>query len=67
MAAGVPAKWVTADAVYGSDYAFRKAVEDRGLGYVVGVRTDHAVPVGFRQVRVKGAARRGPDSAGGIS
>jgi len=51
--AGVPAKWVTADAVYGSDYAFRKAVEDRGLGYVVGVRTDHAVAVGFRQVRVR--------------
>jgi SRSO17 transposase len=51
--AGVPAKWVTADAVYGSDYAFRKAAEDRGLGYVVGVRTDHAVAVGFRQVRVR--------------
>jgi SRSO17 transposase len=51
--AGVPATWVTADAVYGSDYAFRKAVEDRGLGYVVGVRTDHAVAVGFRQVRVR--------------
>jgi SRSO17 transposase len=51
--AGVPARWVTADAVYGSDYAFRKTVEDRGLGYVVGVRTDHAVHVGFRQVRVR--------------
>src|SRR5262245_51832328 len=51
--AGVPARWVAADAVYGSDYAFRKAVEDHGLGYVVGVRTDHAVTVGFRQVRVR--------------
>jgi SRSO17 transposase len=51
--AGVPARWVTADAVYGSEYAFRKACEDRGLGYVVGVRTDHAVHVGFRQVRVR--------------
>jgi SRSO17 transposase len=51
--AGVPAKWVTADAVYGSDYAFRKAVEDRGLGYVVGVRGDFAVWSGFRQVRAK--------------
>jgi SRSO17 transposase len=51
--AGVPAAWVTADAVYGSDYAFRRAVEDLGLGYVVGVRSDHAVWVGFRQVRVK--------------
>jgi SRSO17 transposase len=53
LEAGVPARWVTADAVYGSDYAFRKGVEDRGLGYVVGVRTDHAVTVGFRQVRVR--------------
>jgi SRSO17 transposase len=53
LAAGVPARWVTADAVYGSAYAFRTAVEDRGLGYVVGVRTDHAVWVGVRQVRVK--------------
>jgi SRSO17 transposase len=53
VAAGVPAGWVTADAVYGSDYGFRKAVEEAGLGYVVGVRTDHAVCVGFRQIRVR--------------
>ncbi len=54
VAAGVPAKWVAADAVYGSDYAFRKAVEDAGLGYVAGVRSDHAVFVGGRQARAKG-------------
>jgi len=53
VAAGVPAKWVTADAVYGSDYHFRAAVEGHGLGYVVGVRTDHCVHVGFRQARVR--------------
>src|SRR5262245_53577915 len=46
VTAGVPAKWVTADAVYGSDYGFRSAVEGQGLGYVVGVRTDHAVWAG---------------------
>ena len=51
--AGVPAKWVTADAVYGSDYSFRNALETMGLGYVVGVRTDFAVCIGPRQVRVK--------------
>jgi SRSO17 transposase len=61
--AGVPAKWVTADAVYGSDYAFRKAVEDRGLGYVVGVRTDHAVHVGFRQARVRALLAEVPADA----
>ena len=53
VAAGVPARWVTADAVYGSDYHFRAAVEGHGLGYVVGVRTDFAVRVGLRQVRAK--------------
>src|SRR5947209_9524945 len=53
VAAGVPARWVTADAVYGSDYGFRAALEGQNLGYVVGVRTDHAVWSGFRQVRVK--------------
>jgi len=53
VAAGVPARWVTADAVYGSDYHFRLAAEETGLGYVVGVRADYAVRSGFRQVRAK--------------
>jgi SRSO17 transposase len=51
VAAGVRAKWVTADAVYGSDYHFRVAVEKHGLGYVVGVRADFSICSGFRQVR----------------
>lgn len=50
--AGLGARWVTADAVYGSDYHFRTTAEGHGLGYVVGVRTDFAVWAGFRQVRV---------------
>jgi SRSO17 transposase len=53
VAAGVPARWVTADAVYGSDYHFRVAMEKHGLGYVVGVRTDFAVCSGLRQVRAR--------------
>lgn len=53
VAAGVPTRWVTADAVYGSDYGFRSALEGLGLGYVVGVRTDYAVWAGLRQVRAK--------------
>ena len=52
ITAGVPAKWVAADAVYGSDYHFRTTAEGHGLGYVVGVRTDFAVWAGFQQVRV---------------
>lgn len=51
VAAGVPARWVTADAVYGSDYHFRFALETQGLGYVVAVRSDFAIISGFRQVR----------------
>lgn len=61
--AGVPAKWVTADAVYGSDYHFRFALENQGLGYVVGVRTDFAVTVGFRQIRVRELLAEVPSDA----
>jgi len=53
VSAGVPARWVTADAVYGSDYHFRVAIEKHGLGYVVGVRADFAVCSGLRQVRAR--------------
>jgi SRSO17 transposase len=63
VAAGVPASWVTADAVYGSDYRFRFALESQGLGYVVGVRSDFAVCVGFRQVRVKALLAEVPATA----
>src|SRR5262245_26875558 len=53
VAAGVPARWVAADAVYGSDYHFRATAEGLGLGYVAGVRADFAAFAGFRQVRAK--------------
>jgi SRSO17 transposase len=51
--AGVKAAWLTADAVYGSDYGFRCCLESHGLGYVVGVRADFAVWRGLQQVRAK--------------
>jgi SRSO17 transposase len=41
--AGVPAAWVTADEVYGNDYAFRRALEERGQAYVVAVKRTQAV------------------------
>lgn len=63
VAAGVPAKWVAADAVYGSDYHFRATAEGHGLGYVVGVRSDFAVWAGFRQVRVSALLTRVPADA----
>jgi SRSO17 transposase len=63
VAAGLPAGWVTADAVYGSDYHFRIALENRGLGYVVGVRSDCAAHLGLRQVRVKSLLAEVPAEA----
>jgi SRSO17 transposase len=63
MAAGVPTRWVAADAVYGSDYHFRIAVEKHGLGYVVGVRADFAVWAGFRQVRAQTLLAEVPTNA----
>jgi len=41
--AGVPATWVTADEVYGNDFAFRRALEERGQAYVVAVKRTQAV------------------------
>jgi SRSO17 transposase len=63
VAAGVPAAWVTADAVYGSDYHFRTTAENLGLGYVVGVRADFTVCSGWRQVRVKALLAEVPEAA----
>ncbi len=40
---GVPASWVTGDAVYGQHYRLRKALEDRGMSYVLAVPTSQRV------------------------
>lgn len=34
---GIPARWVTADEVYGSDSKFRETIEIQGLSYVVAI------------------------------
>ena len=47
-AAGVPFAWVTADSVYGADYALRWWLQDRSLAYVLGVTG--AQRLGFRRV-----------------
>jgi SRSO17 transposase len=41
--AGIPAAWVTGDAVYGSDGKLRRALETRGQGYVLAVRTNQSL------------------------
>src|SRR5436305_855661 len=61
--AGVPGGWVAGDAVYGSGYTFRAALERRGLGYVLGVRTDQAVCVGWRHREVRALLPQVPATA----
>lgn len=40
---GTPCAFVLADAVYGSDYRFRRMLEARGQPYVLAVRSTHAL------------------------
>ncbi|MFT4213369.1 MAG: IS701 family transposase [Microbacterium sp.] len=47
---GVPASWVTGDAVYGQYYRLRKSLEDRGMSYVL------AVPASQRVIAKAGAS-----------
>ncbi|XAS69618.1 IS701 family transposase [Micrococcaceae bacterium Sec5.7] len=47
--AGVPAAWVTGDAVYGQHAKLRKSLEDRGVSYVL------AVPMNQRVIAKTGA------------
>ena len=54
----VPARWVTADAVYGQVWAFRRAVEETGLHYVLGLPASQAVwpkawSLAWHQVRAR--------------
>lgn len=41
--AGVPAAWVTGDAVYGQHSRLRKSLEDKGLSYVLAVPSNQRV------------------------
>jgi len=40
---GVPASWVTGDAVYGQHYRLRASLEDRGISYVLAVPSSQHV------------------------
>ena len=40
LASKLPVKWVTADEVYGNDSAFRRLLEQQGVGFVVAVGCD---------------------------
>jgi SRSO17 transposase len=51
--AGVSARWVTCDEVYGGDPAFRAGLQARRLGYVLAVACDHRVPIDGGRVRLR--------------
>ncbi|WP_336246764.1 IS701 family transposase [Gloeobacter morelensis] len=51
--AGAPARWVAADALYGTDHRLRHCVEELGLNYVLAVQKDHAVWIGQKTHRVE--------------
>ena len=50
--AGVPAKWITADEVYGSDYKFRRCCEQLRLGYVVAISSATHLVLNGRRTKV---------------
>ena len=53
LAAKVPASWLTADEVYGSDYKFRRFCEDHRLNYVVAISSTTHLAVGLRRQEVR--------------
>lgn len=61
--AGVPARWVTGDEVYGADPHLRNDLEQQGVGYVLAVGCDRRVAVndGRTLVRVDEVAERIPN------
>jgi SRSO17 transposase len=63
FAAGVPSAWVTGDEVYGGDGNLRRWLEQEGRAYVLAVRTNQSVWVGFRQARVGALAASLPKRA----
>lgn len=63
VAAGIPCQWATADEVYGSDYRFRRTLEEAGLGYVVAVSRAQKMWVDFQQVRLEAIASKWSDDA----
>jgi SRSO17 transposase len=49
--AGVPARWVAGDEVYGADPALRAELELRGVGYVLAIGCDRRIPTAAGMMR----------------
>lgn len=61
--AGVNARWVAADEVYGGNPTLRKALQDRGIGYVLAIACDHQIPTAAGKLRADTSAARLPAKA----
>jgi SRSO17 transposase len=53
QASGMSVRWVTADALYGSDHRFRRTVEECGWHYMLAVKSDQTVWIGKSQYGVQ--------------
>ena len=51
VAAGVPARWVTGDEVYGADPALRAECEYHRIGYVLAIGCDRRIPTAAGLIR----------------
>jgi SRSO17 transposase len=63
LAAGVPARWVTGDSVYGNDGKLRRWLEEQRLAHVLAVSGNHYIWMGFQQQPVAVVAQRVPRKA----
>lgn len=63
LAAGVPARWVTGDSVYGNDGKLRGWLEAQHLAYVLGVSGNHYVWIDWQQRPVAVVAQQVPGNA----
>src|SRR5690242_18410582 len=63
LRAGVPARWVTGDEVYGADPGLRAECEAHRIGYVLGIGCDRRIPTEAGPVRADELAARLPRHA----
>jgi len=63
LAAKVPASWVTADEVYGSDYNFRRFCEENRLSYVLAISSTTHLALGMKRFAVRKHLAEIPDTA----
>ena len=61
--AGIPARWVTGDEVYGADPGLRAGLEDRRVSYVLAVAKSHPVTTAAGALRADALAARLPPRA----